>query len=67
MKLNLAGVPAKPRSAIIIRLVVTLWLIALTVILVLDGYWGWSILTGAGAVANSALAWLTYRRSRLPQ
>lgn len=52
----------KPRRAITIRLVVGLWLILLTVILLFKGYWGWALLTGAGAVANFGLAWLTYRR-----
>jgi hypothetical protein len=34
----------------------------LTVILLTEGYWGWALLTGAGAVANFGLAWLAYRR-----
>jgi hypothetical protein len=34
----------------------------LTVILLADGYWGWPLLTGAGAVANFGLAWLAYRK-----
>lgn len=63
MKPGLAGDYRKPRRAVIIRLVVTIWLIALTVILVADGYWGWALLTGAGAAANFALAWLAYRRN----
>ena len=52
----------KPRRAITIRLVVGIWLIMLTVILLTKGYWGWALLTGAGAVANFGLAWLAYRR-----
>jgi hypothetical protein len=32
------------------------------VILLSKGYWGWALLTGAGAVANFGLAWLAYRR-----
>ena len=42
----------EPRRAITIRLVVGIWLILLTVILLSEGYWGWALLTGAGAVAN---------------
>jgi len=54
----------EPRRAITIRLVVGIWLILLTVILLSEGYWGWALLTGAGAVANLGLAWLAYRRTR---
>ena len=61
-KPNLAWDYRKPRRAIIIRLVVGFWLILLTVILLADGYGGWALLTGAGAVANLGLAWLAYRR-----
>jgi peptidoglycan biosynthesis protein MviN/MurJ (putative lipid II flippase) len=63
MKPNLAWDHRKPRRAIIIRLVVGIWLILLTVILLSEGYWGWALLTGAGAVANFGLAWLAYRRN----
>jgi hypothetical protein len=52
MKPSLAWDYRKPRRAITIRLVVGFWLISLTVILLADGYWGWALLTGAGAVAN---------------
>jgi hypothetical protein len=62
MKLNLTWDSRHPRSAITIRLVVGIWLILLTVILLAKGYWGWALLTGAGAVANLGLAWLVYRR-----
>jgi hypothetical protein len=62
MKPNLAGDNRGPRRAITIRLVVGVWLILLTVILLSRGYWGWALLTGAGAIANFWLAWLTYRR-----
>jgi hypothetical protein len=51
----------RPRTVIVIRVVVTVWLLALTGVLVADGYWGWALLTLAGAVANAALA---YRVSR---
>jgi hypothetical protein len=40
------------------------WLLALTGILLAYGYWGWALLTLAGAVANIALAYRTYRVSR---
>jgi hypothetical protein len=62
MKPNLAWDYRKRRRAIIIRLVVGIWLILLTVILLSEGYWGWALLTGAGAVANFVLAWRAYRR-----
>jgi hypothetical protein len=42
---------------------VTAWLCGLTGILLADGYWGWALLTFAGAAANIALA---YRASRTP-
>jgi hypothetical protein len=51
-----------PRSVILIRVVVTAWLLGLTGILLANGLWGWALVTIAGAVANSALA---YRFSRL--
>jgi hypothetical protein len=50
-----------PRAAIIIRVVVTVWLLALTGILLADGYWGWALLTLAGAVANIVLAYRVFR------
>ena len=50
-----------PRSAILIRVLVTAWLSALTGILLADGYWGWALVTLAGAVANIALAYRVYR------
>ena len=62
MKPDLARDYRKPRRAITIRLVVGIWLILLTVILLSEGYWGWALLTGAGAVANFGLARLAYRR-----
>jgi O-antigen/teichoic acid export membrane protein len=64
---NRAGGYRKPRLVITIRLVVSVWLILLTVILVSRGYWGWALLTGAGTVANLGLAWLAYRRIRRDQ
>lgn len=27
-----------------------------------EGYWGWALLTGGGAVANTGLAWFAHRR-----
>ena len=62
MKPNLAWDYRKPRRSLTIRLVVGFWLILLTVILLADGYWGWALLTGAGAVANLGLAWLANQR-----
>jgi hypothetical protein len=53
-----------PRRVILIRVLVTAWLLALTGILLAYGYWGWALLTFAGAVANIALAYRTYRASR---
>jgi hypothetical protein len=50
-----------PRAAILIRVLVTVWLLALTGILLAYGYWVWALVTLAGAVANAALA---YRISR---
>jgi hypothetical protein len=50
-----------PRSVILIRVLVTAWLLGLTGILLANGYWGWALLTLAGAVANFMLA---YRVSR---
>jgi hypothetical protein len=53
-----------PRGVIIIRVLVTVWLLAITGVLLFEGYWGWSLLTIAGAVANSALAYRVYRSTR---
>jgi hypothetical protein len=53
-----------PRTVIIIRVVVTAWLLILTGILLAYGLWGWSLLTIAGAVANSLLAYRASRVSR---
>jgi hypothetical protein len=50
-----------PRSVILIRVLVTAWLLALTGILLAYGYWGWALLTLAGAVANIVWAYLVYR------
>ena len=50
-----------PRSVIFIRVLVTAWLLALTGILLAYGYWGWALLTLAGAVANIVWAYLVYR------
>jgi hypothetical protein len=46
---------------ILIRVLVTAWLLALTGILLAYGYWGWALLTIAGAVANSVWAYRVYR------
>ena len=50
-----------PRGVILIRALVTAWLLVATGILLADGYWGWALLTIAGAVANSVLAYRVYR------
>jgi hypothetical protein len=46
-----------PRSVILIRVLVSAWLLGLTGILLSNGYWGWALLTLAGAVANIVLAY----------
>jgi hypothetical protein len=43
---------------------VTIWLLALTGVLLATGYWPWALLTFAGAVANAALAYRTARTMR---
>ncbi len=53
-----------PRGVILIRALVTVWLLALTGILLAYGYWGWALLTLAGAVANSVLAYGVFRATR---
>ena len=53
-----------PRSVIIIRVLVTAWLLGLTGILLAEGYWGWALLTLAGAVANGVLAYRVSRSMR---
>jgi hypothetical protein len=50
-----------PRRVIIIRMLVTAWLLGLTGILLADGYWGWALVTIAGAVANITLAYRVFR------
>ncbi len=50
-----------PRGAILIRALVTVWLLALTGILLAYGYWRWALLTLAGAVANGVLAYRVFR------
>ena len=50
-----------PRGVILIRVLVTAWLLALTGILLADGYWDWALLTLAGAVANIVLAYRVFR------
>ena len=51
------------RSVIVIRVLVTAWLLALTGILLAAGYWGWALLTLAGAVANAVLGYRVFRSS----
>jgi hypothetical protein len=50
-----------PRSVILIRVLVTAWLLALTGILLAYGNWGWALLTLAGAVANIVWAYRVWR------
>ena len=51
------------RTIIAIRAVVAVWLLALTVVLLVYGHWGWAILTGLGMLANGAWAvYLVQRR-----
>jgi hypothetical protein len=50
-----------PRGVILIRVLVTAWLLALTGILLAYGYWGWGLVTLAGAVANILWAYSVYR------
>lgn len=50
-----------PHGVILIRVLVTAWLLALAGILLAYGYWGWALLTLAGAVANSFWAYRIYR------
>jgi hypothetical protein len=49
------------RGVIVIRALVVVWLLALTGILLAYGYWGWALLTIAGAVANGVWAYRVYR------
>jgi multidrug transporter EmrE-like cation transporter len=53
-----------PRAVIVIRVLVTAWLLALTGILLAYGYWIWALVTIAGAVANSVLAYHVFRTTR---
>jgi hypothetical protein len=50
-----------PRGVILIRVLVTVWLLVATGILLADGYWGWALLTIAGAVANGVWGYRVYR------
>lgn len=49
------------RTAILIRVLVTAWLFVLTGILLAYGYWGWALVTLAGALANIVLAYRIWR------
>jgi len=51
----------RPRVVIVIRALVTVWLIALTCILLAYGYWGWALLTFAGAIANFVMGYRVWR------
>ncbi len=50
-----------PRTVIVIRVLVTAWLLALTGVLLAYGYWGWALLTIAGAAANAVWAYRVWR------
>jgi hypothetical protein len=50
-----------PRGVILIRVLVTAWLLALTGILLACGCWGWGLVTLAGAAANILRAYGVYR------
>jgi hypothetical protein len=54
----------RPRTVIVIRVLVTAWLIGLTLTLLAYGHWGWALLTLAGAIANSVLAFFIWRATR---
>jgi CHASE2 domain-containing sensor protein len=51
-------------GVILIRVLVTGWLLALTGTLVAYGHWGWAMLTLAGAVVNIGWAYRVYRATR---
>ncbi len=53
-----------PRGVITIRVLVGIWLVVLTGILLAYGFWGWALLTLAGAVVNFGLAYLVSRRAQ---
>jgi hypothetical protein len=53
-----------PRTVIVIRVLATAWLPALTGVLLATGYWGWALLAIAGAVANAVWAYFTWRATR---
>jgi hypothetical protein len=50
-----------PRGVILIRVLVAAWLLALTGILLAYGYWGWALVTAAGAAAHIVWAYRVYR------
>jgi CHASE2 domain-containing sensor protein len=53
-----------PRGVILIRVLVTAWLLALTGILLAYGYWGWALLTIAFAVVHGVWAYRVHRTAR---
>jgi hypothetical protein len=53
-----------PRTVLVIRVLVAAWLLGLTGILLANGYWGWALVTIAGAVANIALAYRVARETK---
>ena len=55
-----------PRGVILIRVLVSVWLLALTGVMLAYTYWGWALLTFAGAVANIVLAYRVWRTTNAP-
>ena len=53
-----------PYGVILIRVLVTGWLLALTGILLAYGYWGWALLTISFAVVHSVWAYRVYRATK---
>jgi hypothetical protein len=53
-----------PRGVILIRVLVTAWLLIAIGILLAYGEWGWALLPLAGAVANGVLAYRVFRAAK---
>jgi CHASE2 domain-containing sensor protein len=53
-----------PRGVVVIRVLVTAWLLTLTGILLAWGHWGWAVLTIAGAVVHAVWAYRVHRTTR---
>jgi hypothetical protein len=59
--MNMAMGFDRRRTVMLIRALVTAWLLGLTGILLARGYWGWALVTLAGAVANIVAAYRVWR------